>query len=234
MTIDFVPGEAVVIVGANGSGKTTLGTILSNIHRPQKGCVMYGSSIIGGYTARSVLEHALVIPQSGNLYDLPLSESLFGVMDMSGIDVDRYTKAAMMSGAKEVLDRLPNGIHTQIGTAFKGGINRSGGEMQRLRLAGFFYKALDPRIAFIIADEPSRHLDPKTRNRVYSELIALARDHGKVVLVISHDADLEKFDRVIILEKGRVDTDQRGEKIAEVVRVVSKRLAGDLAQNKEH
>lgn len=230
ITLDFIPGEAVVIVGANGSGKTTMGSLLSNIHRPQKGCVMYGGSSIGGYTARSVLEHALVIPQSGDLYDLPLSESLFGVVDMSAIDMDRYSKAITMSGAKEVLDRLPNGIHTQIGTAYTGGVNLSGGEEQRLRLAGFFYRALDPKIVFVIADEPSRYLDPETRRNVYSELIALARDRGKIVLTISHDADLERFDRVIILEKGRVVADHRGEKIAEAVRVVSKRLAGDLAQ----
>ena len=231
ITLDFIPGEAVVIVGANGSGKTTMGSLLSNIHRPQNGCVMYGGSSIDRYTARSVLEHALVIPQSGDLYDLPLAESLFGVMDMSAIDMNRYSKAITMSGAKEVLDRLPNGIHTQIGTAYTGGVNLSGGEEQRLRLAGFFYRALDPKIVFVIADEPSRHLDPETRRNVYTELIALARDRGKIVLTISHDADLERFDRVIILEKGKVASDHRGENVAEAVRVISRRLAGDPFQN---
>jgi ABC-type bacteriocin/lantibiotic exporter with double-glycine peptidase domain len=228
VNLEFVPGEAVVVVGANGSGKTTLGFMLSNIHRPQKGCVEYGNSVIGEYTTRSVLEHTLVIPQSGDLYDLPLCESLFGTVNMSTVDMDRYTRAIAMSGAREVLDRLPNGIHTQIGTAFTGGTNLSGGEEQRLRLAAFFYKALNQDTRLVIADEPSRHLDPETRDRVYLELIALARDGGKMVVVISHDAELERFDRVVILEKGRVIGDHRGESITQAVSRVSKRLAGDV------
>jgi ABC-type multidrug transport system fused ATPase/permease subunit len=231
VNLEFLPGEAVVIVGANGSGKTTLGYILSNIHRPEEGVVEYGGSVIGGYTARSVLEHAIVIPQSGDLFDLPLCESLFGTVDMSFVDRDRYIKAITMSGAREVLDGLPNGIHTQIGTAFTGGTNLSGGQEQRLRLAAFFYKALDPRIRFVIADEPSRYLDPETRMKVYSELIALARDHGKILVVISHDADLERYDRVIELDKGRVVGDHRGEKIATVVHRISKRLASDTVNS---
>jgi len=228
VNLEFIPGEAVVIVGANGSGKTTLGYILSNIHRPKKGCVEYGSSVIGGYTTRSVLEHALVIPQSGDLYDLPLCESLFGTQDMTTVDRDRYTKAIVLSGAKDILDSLPNGIHTQIGTAFTGGTNLSGGQEQRLRLAAFFYRALDPSIRFIVADEPSRHLDPETRRRVYTELVALARDSGKVIVVISHDADLERFDRVIVLDKGRVIGDHRGETVVVATQNIAKCLASDM------
>lgn len=231
INLEFMPGEAVVIVGANGSGKTTLGYILSNIHRPEEGCVVYGSSVIGGYTTKSVLEHTLAIPQSGDLFDLPLCESLFGTVDMSSVDHDRYTKAIVMSGAKEVLDGLPNGIHTQIGTVYAGGTNLSGGQEQRLRLSAFFYKALDPNIRFIIADEPSRYLDPEVRKRVYFELIALARDHGKILVVISHDAELENFDRVIILDKGRVIGDHRGDDIAIAVQKISKDLAGDTVSS---
>lgn len=231
ITLDLFSGEAVVVVGANGSGKTTLGSLLSNIHRPQVGSVMYGNTPIGGYTVRSVLEHTVVIPQTGDLYDLPLSESLFGLEDMSSVDKARYSKAIEMSGAKEVLDRLPNGINTQIGTAYTGGVNLSGGEEQRLRLAAFFYRALDPGIKFVIADEPSRHLDPNTRARVYSELIALARNCGKIVVTISHDADLESFDRAIVLDKGKVIGDYRGATITKAVQVVSRNLAGDLVQS---
>lgn len=231
INLEFVPGEAVVIVGANGSGKTTLSYILLNIHRPEEGCVTYGGSVIGAYTTRSVLEHTLAIPQGGDLFDLPLCESLFGVMDMSSIDHDRYTKALVMSGAKEVLDGLPNGIHTQIGTAFTGGTNLSGGQQQRLRLSAFFYRALDTRIRFVIADEPSRYLDPETRQRVYRELIALARDHGKILVIISHDADLESFDRVIVLDKGHVVGDHRGNAITESVHKISRRLASDMVKS---
>jgi len=225
--LEFMPGEAAVIVGANGSGKTTLGYILSNIYRPNKGCVGYGGAMIGEYTTKSVLEHTLVIPQSGDLFDIPLCESLFGTVDMSSVDHSRYIKAIEMSGAKEVLDGLPNGIHTQIGTAFTGGTNLSGGQEQRLRLSAFLYRALNPDIRLIVADEPSRFLDPDTRKKVYQSLISLARDNGKIVVIISHDADLEDFDRVIVLEKGRVVGDHRGDDIAKALNKVSRHLAGD-------
>ena len=188
---------------------------------------MYGGHVIGDYTTRSVLEHALVIPQSGEIYDLVLSESLFGVSDMSEINMSRYAQAIKMSGADEVLEKLPNNIHTQIGTAYKGGTDISGGEEQRLRLAAFLFKALNPDIRFILADEPSRHLDPDTRRRVYKELINLARDLGKIVIVISHDADIEMFDRVIVIDQGVVRSDNRGEEIIKKMTLVSKQLAGD-------
>jgi len=230
ISLELLPGEAVVIVGSNGSGKTTLGYILSNIHRPEQGCVEYGNTVIGGYTTRSVLEHAITIPQSWELFDLPLCESLFGLVDMSLIDRDRYAKAIVMSNAKEVLDSLPNGIHTQIGTAFAGGSNLSSGQQQRLRLSAFFYKALDPRLRFIVADEPSRNLDPETRMKVYSELMSLARDQGKIVAIISHDAELEKFDRVVVLDKGLVIGDHRGKDIINEVHRISKRLASDTVK----
>ena len=231
VSLEFVPGEAVALVGANGSGKTTLSCLLTNTHRPKEGCVMHGATPIGDYTARSVLEHTLVVPQSGDLPDIPLCESLFGVTDMVYIDKERYLRAIAMSGAREVLDRLPNGIHTLIGTQFTGGTNLSGGEEQRLRLAGFLYRTLDPLIRFVIADEPSRHLDPATRRRVYDELIALARNSGKIVIVISHDADLLKFDRVVLLDDGRVYGDYRGEAISEAVNLVSQRLVDDAVRD---
>ena len=136
-----------------------------------------------------------------------------------------------MSGAKEVLDSLPHGIHTQIGTFYSKGTDISGGQRQRLRLSAFLYKALDPRIRFIVADEPSRYLDPATRERVYVELIGLARNHGKILIVISHDAELEKFDRVIVLDKGYVIGDHRGESIATAIATVSRDLAGDLDES---
>ncbi len=229
LSLDFIPGEAVAVVGANGSGKTTLGYVLLNIHRPQRGSIEYGSSSIGDYTVRSVLEHALAIPQSGDLPDLPLCESLFGTSDVSTLDKKRYDKALGMSGAQEVLDELPNGIYTQIGTIFEGGTKISGGQEQRLRLAAFFYKALDPLIRFVVADEPSRYLDPETRALVYAELIDLARKHNKIVLVISHDAELEQFDRVLVLKKGKVIGDHRGAAICQAVGGISKQLAGDQA-----
>jgi ABC-type multidrug transport system ATPase subunit len=66
---------------------------------------------------------------------------------------------------------------------------------------------------------------------VYFELIALARDHGKILVVISHDAELENFDRVIILDKGRVIGDHRGDDIAIAVQKISKDLAGDTVSS---
>jgi ABC-type bacteriocin/lantibiotic exporter with double-glycine peptidase domain len=231
LSLELHPGEAVVIVGANGSGKTTLGKIIANVYRPQRGTVFYGNTVVNDRSTRSCFEHALMIPQSGDLHEIKLCESLFARTELESMSVEetsRYFEAIRLSGAKEVLDTLPDNIHTQIGTAFKGGTNLSGGQEQRLRLAAFFFKALHPSIRMVIADEPSRFLDPRIRNQVYDSLISMARDRSKIVVVISHDAELEKFDRVIVIDQGKISGDYTGEEeIQKAISTVARKLAAD-------
>jgi putative ABC transport system ATP-binding protein len=79
----------------------------------------------------------------------------------------------------------------------------SGGEEQRVAIARAF--ATDPDL--IIADEPTGDLDDQTGDEIVAVLRLLASDHGKTVLIVTHDASkAERADRILYFDHGRLTT----------------------------
>ena len=113
-------------------------------------------------------------------------------------DQERILAAAAQSGAAEVIERLPDGLDTQVGRGF-GGRELSGGEWQRLALArGFMRDA-----ALIVLDEPTAALDVETEYGVYQRFHELTRD--KTTVLISHRfSTVRMADRILYLADGRI------------------------------
>ena len=95
--------------------------------------------------------------------------------DFTASDID---EAMTLSGLKEVVGRLPDGLDTRVGL---GGQSLSGGEMQRLAIA----RALVRRPGILVLDEVTNHLDAEARAGFGKLLRRLAP--GRIVLVVSHD-----------------------------------------------
>jgi ATP-binding cassette subfamily B protein len=186
------PGSHVAVVGSSGAGKTTLFGLLLGFHFPEeaeRGRVELDGSVLTGARLADRRARTAWVDPSVQLWNRSLEENL-----RYGNDVDD------LSPAIAVLGPLSLPLETRLG---EGGALVSGGEGQRVRLARAFLRK-DVRLALL--DEPFRGLDRDTRK----DLLRRARAHWKeaTLLAITHDvSECENFDRVLVLEKGRLVED---------------------------
>jgi ATP-binding cassette subfamily B protein len=191
-------GSHVAIVGASGAGKSSLVGLLLGWHRPARGVVIVDGEELDAETlARLRAETAWVDP-AVRLWNRPLAENLrYGAPAGSLHRVGAAVDAADLRG---VVQRLPAGLQTPLG---EGGGLVSGGEGQRVRFARALLRR-DARLA--ILDEPFRGLDRERRRA----LLARARRawRGATLLCVTHDVgETARFDRVLVMEDGRVVED---------------------------
>jgi putative ABC transport system ATP-binding protein len=194
--LEVMPGEILLIEGPSGSGKTTLLSILGLVLRPTSGEVR-----IGGREVARLRERELpalrastfgFIFQGFNLFPaLTALENVALAIRMKGLrGIDPKAEARRLLTAVGLADRmryLPG--------------NLSGGQKQRVAIA----RALGGNPPVILGDEPTAALDTRTALGVMDLLRSLAVEQGRAVVVVTHDARLERYaDRVARVEDGRV------------------------------
>lgn len=223
------PGEKVALVGRNGSGKTTLQRLIAKIYLPTHGSIWIDGHEIRSVRQQSWLNYVVVATQELKLPSMEIARALTGHV-ATEIDKDRLGAALVFSGADDVVTELPDGINTWIGEDWPTGRGFSTGQMQRLALAGAFYRFLDPNIFIGIFDEPMANCDVETRARFYQSVSKAPEFSRKTVIMSLHDPlYLQHFDRVLLLEDGKVAKDLRGhDEIVSYRERIAMTLAGDL------
>ncbi len=223
------PGEKVALVGRNGSGKTTLLRLITKVYVPTAGSIWIDGHEIQSIRQQSWLNHVLMATQELELPGMELARALTGLV-AEGIDKDRMGLALVFSGADEVVTALPEGMRTWIGEQWPAGRGFSTGQLQRLALAGAFYRFLDSQVFVGIFDEPMANCDVETRTRFYQSISKAPEFSRKTVLMSLHDPlYLQHFNRVLLLEGGEVAKDLRGhEQIISYREQIAMTLAGDL------
>ncbi|MYB76603.1 MAG: ABC transporter ATP-binding protein [Chloroflexi bacterium] len=192
------PGESAALVGHNGAGKTTIIKLLLRFYDPTGGRILLDGVDLREYALADLRREMGVIFQDFVQYELTAGENVgLGGVEMLN-DRERIAAAAAQSGADEVIDRLPDGLSTQLGRQF-GGRELSGGEWQKLALArGFMRDA-----PLIVLDEPTAALDVETEYAVYQRFHALTR--GKITVLISHRfSTVRMADHILYLADGRI------------------------------
>jgi len=188
--LEIAPGSHVAVVGSSGAGKTTLFGLFLGFHFPGKGRVLVDGLVLTGPRLADVRSQTAWVDPAVQLWNRSLEENL------------RYgnEEAHDLSPALSVLGPLSLPLETKLG---EGGALVSGGEGQRVRLGRAF---LRKGVRLALLDEPFRGLDRETRK----ELLQRARLHWKdaTLLAITHDvSECEGFDRVLVLERGRLVED---------------------------
>ncbi len=193
-------GETIALVGHNGAGKSTVIKLLAGLYQPTEGRIL-----LDGHDLRELPPHALrrrlaVVFQDFNQYQLTARENV-GFGDTERLGDDAQIRAAVeRGGAAEIVDALPDGLDTQLGRWFHGGVELSGGEWQRIGLARAFMRR-DADI--LILDEPTAALDIDAEARVFSRVRDLARD--RTLILISHRfANVRMADRIVVLDASGV------------------------------
>lgn len=194
--LQIAPGTHVAIVGSSGAGKSTLVGLLLGWHRPAA-----GELLIDGHPPTPARVDALRratawVDPTVEIWNRPLLDNLLygsGNSDDLGSVLD-------MAGLLPVVARLPQGLATPLGES---GALLSAGEAQRVRLARAMLRR-DVRLA--ILDEPFLGLE-RDRRRA---LLAHTRQHwaAATMLYVTHDvSETRAFDRVVVVEHGRIVED---------------------------
>lgn len=193
------PGELVALIGENGSGKTTLVKLLCRLYEPTSGRICLDGVELANYDLDELRAQISVLYQDFVKYDLTLRENIrLGSPDVDLLDDDIYRSTSGF-GMRELVSKLTAGFDQLLGTRFKGGVDLSGGEWQKVALG----RTLARKAELYIFDEPSSSLDLKAEHNLLAQLSKLVAN--KMVLLISHRLSAARVaDRIVILEEGRI------------------------------
>ncbi len=194
LNLELEPATHVAIVGPSGAGKSSLVALLLGFLSPTQGDIMIdGQPLDPEQLRRST---AWVDPAI-TLWNRSLHANLVYGSTSETASIGEALDAAAL---RNMLEKLPEGLQTKLG---EGGALVSGGEGQRVR----FGRALSKRDArLVILDEPFRGLDREKRR----ELLSRARSEWRdcTLICVTHDiAETAQFDRILVVEQGRVIED---------------------------
>jgi putative ABC transport system ATP-binding protein len=198
-TLDIKAGEVTLIEGPSGSGKTTLISILGLLLTPTTGQVWLEGKNVAGLGERELpglrARNFGFVFQGFNLFPaLTALENVSMAIQMKDPKAGKTAKAE----AKRLLEMVGLGPRMHHLPA-----DLSGGQKQRVAIA----RALGGNPPILVGDEPTAALDTKTALSVMELLRELATNHGRAVVVVTHDPRLERFaDRVVRVEDGLIQS----------------------------
>jgi ATP-binding cassette subfamily B protein len=192
--VTFEHGQLTALAGASGAGKSTLARLAVRLDDPDSGEVRLDGASIRELDLASVRECIGLTLQEPVLFGETVRVNL--LLGRPDATDDEIRASLTASGAAEFVDSLEDGLDTLLGA---GGSGLSGGQRRRLSLA----RTLLRNAPVLIIDEPFAGLDAAGAERVAASLRALAQD--RIVVVIAHDfVNLERFDRVVLIDHGRL------------------------------
>ncbi|MFJ5987013.1 ABC transporter ATP-binding protein [Lentzea sp. NPDC092896] len=198
-------GSVVALVGENGAGKSTLVKLLCDFYEPDGGEIQIDGVGLNRIPAREWRTRLSGAFQDFVELQLAARETV-GVADIPRINDDAALNGALgRAGATSVVDGLPRGLDTQLGRAWDGGAELSGGQWQKLALARGLLRT-DPLLA--VFDEPTAALDPQTEHALFERFADAARagkSRGTVTLLVSHRfSTVRMADLIVVLDGGRI------------------------------
>ncbi|MDP9333418.1 MAG: ABC transporter ATP-binding protein/permease, partial [Actinomycetota bacterium] len=193
-TLSVEPGEHVGIVGRTGAGKSTLVSLIPRFYDPERGSVLIDGIDVRDLELSSLRRQvSLVLQEPVLFYGSILDNISYGDPHAS---VERVWEVADAAHVTEFLDRLPDGIYSEVGER---GATLSGGQRQRVAIA----RAMLADAPILILDEPTTGLDRESEALVLDGLARLS--DGRTTIVISHhDAALRDVTRVMNVADGHL------------------------------
>jgi putative ABC transport system ATP-binding protein len=196
LDLDVPKGEFLALMGPSGSGKTTLLNLLSGIDSPTSGSLVIAGIEIAKLSRRDLtkwrashvgyifqLYHLVPVLTAFENVELPLLLSPISKKERHA----RVETALALVGLSDRMHHTPSEL--------------SGGQEQRVAIA----RAVVADPPLLVADEPTGDIDRESAIRILHLIRQLARDHGKTIVMVTHDAKAAAAaDRTLHLEKGQL------------------------------
>lgn len=187
-------GETVALVGASGGGKTTIARLAARFWDVAAGEVLLGGVNIKKIPKKQLMDSISFVFQTTKLFKGSLRENI--VFGKEGISEAEINRAIDFSQSREIIDRLPEGLDTVIGSK---GTYLSGGEQQRIALA----RAMVKDAPVVLLDEATAFADPENEHLIQKALKELSR--GKTTLMIAHRlTSVVNVDKILVIENGKI------------------------------
>ena len=187
-------GNTVALVGASGGGKTMIARLVPRFWEATEGKVLIGGINVREIAPEELMKYISFVFQNTKLFKTSLLENIkYGNPDATMEEVER---AVDMAQCREIINKLPLGLNTKIGTE---GTYLSGGEQQRIVLA----RAILKNAPIIVLDEATAFADPENEHLIQQALKELTK--GKTVLMIAHRlSSITDADNILVIDKGKI------------------------------
>ena len=198
VSLTIEKGEVLAIIGHTGSGKSTLVQHLNGLIKPLRGNVTIDGIDIAGRgsdakQARQQVGMVFQYPEHQIFAETVYEDIAFGPRNR-GFSVEEVDKQVHEAMAFVGLD-----FET---FAQRSPFQLSGGQMRRVAIAGVV--AMNPD--YLVLDEPSAGLDPRSRNAVFKEIMALHKERGIAIVLVTHSMEeaIKYANRMLVINKGKI------------------------------
>lgn len=194
LNIGIASGEHIALVGPSGGGKTTTAELIARFFDVTEGCIKIGGVDIRELDQKKMMEKVSFVFQDSKL----LKTNILDNVRLARPDADEEAVTAALKAAQceDIIDKLPNGIHTVVGDK---GVYLSGGEQQRISIA----RAILKNAPILILDEATAFADPDNETKVQNAIAELAK--GKTVIMIAHRlSTVKNCDCIYVMKDGAV------------------------------
>ena len=198
VSVSIEKGEILAIIGHTGSGKSTLVQHLNGLLKPSSGKVTIDDIDISGRggeakKARQQVGMVFQYPEHQIFAETVYEDIAFGPRNrgFSAEEVDKQVHEAMAFVGMD-FDTFAKRSPFQL----------SGGQMRRVAIAGVV--AMNPD--YLVLDEPSAGLDPRSRNAVFKEILALHKERGIAIVLVTHSMEeaAKYANRMLVINKGKI------------------------------
>jgi HlyB family type I secretion system ABC transporter len=194
VSLEFVAGTFVGIVGQSGSGKSTLMKLLPRLYPLESGRILVDDYDIAKVELYSLRQQIGIVPQDTLLFEGSVQENI--ALNYPDATTDQIIQAAKIAHAHDFIMELPNGYNSPVGER---GAGLSGGQRQRVAIARTILQ--NPRL--LILDEATSALDYESENRVCTNIAKAFQ--GKTVFFITHRlTTIRNADIILMMDRGVV------------------------------
>ncbi len=206
VNLELPAGSTVAIVGENGAGKTTLVKLLCRFYEPQEGQMLLDGADIRRFDINEWRERIASGFQDFARFEL-LAQQTVGVGDLPNLDSEPAVEGALeRAHAEDMIDRLEQGLSTQLGKSYADGTELSGGQWQKLALGRAMMRE---QPLLLVLDEPTSALDAQAEHELFDRYAANAKRvgaaTGAITLFVSHRfSTVRMADLILVVADGKV------------------------------